>query len=149
MSRSGDRGGQNSGGALLGAGILAALCFHANGCSSSTSGSPGATAAELADFEGDTPWVGTITSVITCAGQQSTAEGGCVFNFNVSGDTATLSNGPVNCDTSEGDAGTVDFSYTSFSFTTSDGHNLSGSGTATASLDGVTCTDSATVTAMR
>ena len=77
------------------------------------------------------------------------AEGGCVFNFSVSGDTATLSNGPVNCDASEGDAGSVDFSYTSFSFTTSDGHNLTGSGTATASQDGVTCTDSATVTAMR
>src|SRR6202041_2253539 len=76
MSSSGHRGGQNLGGALLGAGILAALCFPATGCSSNTSGStPGATAAELADFEGNTAWVGTITSTITCEGQESTGTG--------------------------------------------------------------------------
>jgi hypothetical protein len=170
MSRSGNRAGQTVCGVLVGAGICASLCFHASGCSSSTNGN-GATAAELANFEGDTPWVGTITSTITCAGQTSTgagqvdlvfsplgasgltytlsaSEGGCVFDFTVSGDTATLSNGPVNCASST-DAGVVDFSYTSLTFTTTDGHNLSGTGAATASQDGVSCSDSAAIAATR
>ena len=50
---------------------------------------------------------------------------GCVFRFNVSGNTAILSNGPVVCsgEMSTGAAGKL--TYTRYTATTNDGHHLS------------------------
>src|SRR5437763_17089157 len=89
------------------------------GCGGSNNSSGGGGGnKKLADFQGAT-WSGTINTSVNCSGTttpgsasfsvafsagsgadlQYTSGAGCLSRFNVSGDTASLSNGPVNCST--------------------------------------------------
>src|SRR6202041_3002512 len=127
------------------AALLAVLCFAASGCSSKS--------PETSNFDGSTEWTGTISATVTCAGQQPETGGGdfdvvfsplgatgltyttldgCTFNFSVSGDTATLANGPVTCSAEE-EAGVLLLDYQTLTFTSPDGVTLSGTGSGTLS----------------
>jgi hypothetical protein len=144
------------------AALLAVLCFAASGCSSKSS-SP-----ETSNFDGSGQWVGTISATVTCAGETETGGGdfdvvfspygatgltyttidGCTFDFSVSGDTATLANGPVTCSTEE-EAGVLNLDYQSLTFTSPDGVTLTGTGSGSLSENGTTCTETLTITASR
>ena len=109
---------------------------------SSSKGNDGATgSAETSNFTG-AAWTGTDVFTTICNGATNTqtssdsvtfvAEGagvalagGCTVDFSVSGDTATLSNVP-HCVQPYGDAGAEAFLYQGYTFTTTDGHNLTG-----------------------
>lgn len=146
--------------------ITAFVLATALGCGGSSSNTGGGT-KNLANFEG-TAWNGQLTTVVTCPGSQPQSQvssfavqfspgngadleynsgAGCIFRFNVSGNTASLSNAPVSCASSVGGV-PVTATFTSYTATTADGHSLSvataGSGTA----QGVTCpfTQSSTLT---
>jgi hypothetical protein len=143
------------------AALLAVMSFAASGCSSKSS-SP-----ETSNFDG-AEWTGTISGTVTCAGQSEAASGsfnvafspfgatgltyttedGCTFDFSVSGDTATLANGPVTC-SADTDAGVLSLTYQNLTFTSPDGVTLSGSGSGTVSEDGTTCTEALTIAATR
>jgi hypothetical protein len=150
--------------------LLAVLCFGASGCSSKSpekSNLDGST-PETSNFDGPTPWTGTIAATVSCAGQTETGGGdfdvtfspleatgltyttvdGCIFDFSVSGDTATLANGPVACSAEE-EAGVLLLDYQSLTFTSPDGVTLSGTGSGTLSENGTTCTETLTITASR
>jgi hypothetical protein len=71
---------------------------------------------------------------------------GCFFKFSVSGDTATLSNGPVTCHVST-DAGNDVLTYQDYTAMTSDGLHMTIALTGTSTVDGVTCTFTANGTA--
>jgi hypothetical protein len=75
---------------------------------------------------------------------------GCFFEFSVSGDTATLSNGPVTCHVST-DAGNDVTTYQDYTATTSDGLHMTIALTGMSTVGGVTCTftDTGTATATR
>jgi hypothetical protein len=121
----------------------------------------------LADFTG-APWVGTQTTVTTCGslaplttnssyyvvlnaagptGLTFTSQAGCVFDFTVSGNTATLSDAPVMCSVST-DGGVVMLSYLGYTLT-SDGVHLTGSVTVSSSENGFACMETDTITAAR
>lgn len=87
-----------------------------------------------------------------CTSNQAQA---LIFDFNVSGDTATLSDGPILCQLSTDGAVAaseempeISFPWTVSSFTlSSDGHHLTGTASGLAMLNGVTCTLSETLSA--
>jgi len=63
---------------------------------------------------------------------------GCTFKFNVSGNTATLANGPVSCSgTQQGVPFTT--TVTSYTLTTADGHSMSVNSAATVVTGGQNC----------
>jgi hypothetical protein len=138
--------------------ILLAACVGSEGNS---------TGSGLSDWTG-AEWSGTETDTFTCGTTQSTSsdsygttffasgsngltftsKAGCTFDFTVSGDTAALSDGPVTCSV-DNDAGAFVLSYTSYTFTTSDGLHLSGTITFTQMSGGVTCMGAGTISATR
>ena len=145
-----------------------ALLFVVAGCSSSSTPD--------GPFTGR-PWVGTTTVNVACddadagdagAGQSATTTGpsslsfgdegsgigyvadGCTFEFIVSGDTATLSNGPVMCNIGGGSGTSIEATVTEYTLTRSgDGHELTTSARGTAMLDGMTCDVTITAAASR
>ncbi len=146
-------------------GIVFAL---AAGCGGSSSNNSGGGTKNLANFEG-TVWNGQITTTVTCPGTsaqsssaayavvfspgtgadlQYTSQAGCIYKFNVSGNTAALSNAPVSCSTSVSGT-TVTLTWTSYNVTTSDGHALSLTADGTGSAQGQTCPFSMTGSATR
>ena len=146
-------------------GLVLGLAWACGGSSNSGGGSG---TKNLANFQGAT-WSGTGNQVTTCSGQppanssgsvsfalsagsgadlQYSSTAGCLFKFNVSGNTASLANAPVTCSTVSGGV-TVTITITSYTLTTSDGHNLSFSNGGTASASGTTCTIAITGTVTR
>lgn len=141
---------------------IAAACFLGTTACSSSSSPP-----QDSNFEGSA-WTGTISTTLTCGLQSLTAtndfsvafssyggtgltytsEDGCTFDFSVSGDVATLGNGPVSCSTTE-DAGVLTVTFQSLTYTSPNGSQLTGTGSGTISLGGTTCQESATVSATR
>jgi hypothetical protein len=121
----------------------------------------------LAKFTGS-EWTGTETDIQTCgassktytgtwlvafepngaSGIKYTSEDGCIFEFNVVGDTATLSDGPVMC-TAKLEAGTDVSIFNTYTVSTSNGSTLSGAQTSTSTLDGLSCSYKETITATR
>jgi hypothetical protein len=87
-----------------------------------------------------------------CGSNQAQA---LLLHFTVSGDTATLSDGPIQCELgTEGEAAareamsSIEFPWTVSSFTlSSDGRQLSGTASGLAMLNGLTCTLSETLSA--
>jgi hypothetical protein len=145
--------------------MLAALAFaSAAGCGGGDSGGT----KNLANFQGAT-WNGQLTSTVTCPGSapQTSASGyavvfspgtgadlqyasqaGCIFQFNVSGNTASLSNAPVSCSTNANGTN-VTLAWTTYTVTTSDGHSLNISGAGTGTALGQTCPFTQTGSAAR
>lgn len=142
---------------------LASLAACGSGSNSNESNSSD---PEVSNFTG-TPWVGTIAETIDCDGVSTmlnseysvvfTASGsgltlvttqGCAFDFTVSGDTASLSNGPLTCSVAE-EAGVEQVTITSYSLQSPDGHNLRGSTDETATLGTLQCTATTQITATR
>lgn len=138
--------------------VIAAACGGSNGSNSS-----------FANFEG-AAWNASLTSTANCpapigtqsanrafsiafvaatdADMQFTSAEGCVYKFKVSGNTATLSNGPVSCAvTVSGISGTV--TWTSYTATTADGHNLTVTTAGTATNGLITCSFSEAGSATR
>lgn len=82
---------------------------------------------------------------------------GCVLGFSVTGDTATLANGPVTCSVAtDAGVGVVQVTITSYSLTSSqNGHVLIGSVGETESVGGsidggtIACTSTAQISATR
>jgi hypothetical protein len=134
------------------------------GCSSSSSPS-----VNLSNFTG--AWSGTFTTTVDCedggiisgpdsetgsiglsasgsSGLTYASMDGCVFDFSVSGDTATLSNAPVTCSLAT-DAGAIVLMYTSYTLSTPDGQHLTGTVTANGTEGGFSCTLSETLSATR
>jgi hypothetical protein len=127
---------------------LALLCGVA-GAAVSLGGCQEQSPADFTKFTGAT-WSGTNTITQTCGGATVTrtvaisvqfygnggtgiyypSKDGCVFDFTVSGDTASLSNAPVTC-SATGDAGVETYTVTAYTVTTSDGHSLTGTSTST------------------
>jgi hypothetical protein len=121
------------------------------GCGGSSTG------ANLSNFQGAWPTV-HLTTTINCGGSpvtqdttvsvsigpgtgadlQHTSNSGCLYKFNVSGSTATLSNAPVTCSTTSGGT-TYVLTVTSFTATTSDGHNLTLTASGTITSGGSSC----------
>jgi len=110
---------------------------------------------DLSKFAG-AAWSGSLTTTVTCAGPvapvtdsatfsltagsdadlQLTNSQGCLFKFNVSGDTASLANGPVSCQmTLDGFA--VSATFATFTLTTSDGKSLAANASGTAMAGGL------------
>ena len=124
--------------------LIPAIADSAGSSSGSGGSSGGAEAGSsgLSNFEGAT-WTGTLTETISCAdagmktatpsesialvptasGLSYTDKNGCMFDFTVSGSTATLSNAPAAC-TASTDAGSTDAQYTSVTLTSADGHHM-------------------------
>jgi hypothetical protein len=71
---------------------------------------------------------------------------GCTFRFTVSGDTATLNDGPVTCTMSG--SGVV-ATFTSYTVTSPDGKTLTGEAQGTAESQGTSCMASLTFSATR
>ena len=138
------------------------------GCGGSNNSSGGGGGNKnLANFQGAT-WSGTINTSVNCSGTttpgsgsfsvafsagsgadlQYTSGAGCLFKFNVSGNTASLSNGPVSCSVTTAN-GTVTTTVTSYTVTTSDGRNLSFTFSGTASSGTTMCSVTASGTATR
>jgi hypothetical protein len=130
-------------------------------------GSDGGT-KDLGNFLG-AAWNALLTTTVSCPGAlpltstdqvlivfspgsgadlQYTSPIGCTYQFNVSGNTASLSNAPVTCSTLFG-AVPVTLTWTSYTATTSDGHNLNLMSAGTASLSGQVCSFSITGSATR
>jgi hypothetical protein len=150
---------------VLGIAVLA-------GCSSSASrpvfdsGDSGSSSSDLTNFLGT--WTGTDTVTVMCdggitestngtvsfglsesgSGLTYTSVTGCVLDFTVSGDTATLSNAPVTCSDTT-DAGTVVTTVTSYTLSTSDGQHLTGTYDTVEMIDGIDCTGPVTFSATR
>lgn len=82
------------------------------------------------------------------SGLTYTSSPGCVFDFTVSGDTATLSGGPVNCSTTT-NGGLLAGEIASYTLSTSDGQNLTGTATGSGTESGASCTFSLRFTATR
>jgi hypothetical protein len=73
---------------------------------------------------------------------------GCTFKFNVSGNVATLANGPVSCTgTQQGIPFTT--TVTSYTLSTADGHSMAVNSAATVVTAGQTCTATVTGTLSR
>ena len=124
----------------------------------------------LSNFEG-AAWNASVTDTVACSapiGTQSvprtyslrfvpgtgadlqyTSAEGCVYKFNVSGNTATLANAPVSCTVNVGGIATGTVSWTSFTATTSDGHNLTINAGGTAANSVITCSFTETGNATR
>jgi hypothetical protein len=134
---------------------------------SACGGGSGDGTRNLANFEG-APWTGPLTGTVNCAGttlvQQvqgsitlSAGSGadlqfstlpGCTFKFNVSGNVATLANGPVSCTgTQQGIPFTT--TVTSYTLSTADGHSMAVNSAATVVTAGQTCTATVTGTLSR
>ena|SRR5918911_848384 len=119
----------------------------------------GSSSSKFPNFQG-AAWNATVTDTASCSapiGTQSasrtysitfvpgtgadlqfTSAEGCGFRFNVSGNTATLANGPVSCPvTVQGITGIV--AWNTFTATTSDGHNLTINAAGNASNSTITC----------
>jgi hypothetical protein len=119
----------------------------------------GGSSSKFPNFEG-AAWNATVTDTANCSAPIGTQSGsrtysvtfvpatgadlqftsaeGCVYKFNVSGNTATLANGPVSCTvTVQGIIGVV--AWNTFTATTSDGHNLTINAAGTASNGTITC----------
>jgi hypothetical protein len=148
--------------------MLAALVLtSAAGCGGSD-GTGGSSTKDLANFLGAT-WNGTTTVTVTCPGSapntqgaafalaftagtdadfQYTSQGGCFYKYNVSGNTASLSNAPVSC-TTTANGTTVTTTWSSYTLTTSDGHSLSINTAGTGTALGQTCPFTQTGTAAR
>ena len=130
---------------------LAGACGGGGGSGTSTA------MKNLANFEG-AAWTGPLTVTQNCAGNVATAQGqasitllpgsdtdlqfstlpGCTFKFNVSGNTATLANGPVSCSgTDQGVPFTT--TVTRYTLVTTDGHNMSVDTAATVLTGGQNC----------
>jgi len=91
----------------------------------------------------------TVTLVASgSSGLTYTSANGCAFDFTVSGDTATLSNGPVTCSGTSGSLTAVT-SFTSFTLSTSDGAHMTGMAGGTVTVGGIECPFSATVSGTR
>jgi hypothetical protein len=141
---------------------LAASCGGSD--SSSSSGTK-----NLGNFLGATTWSGSTNTTVSCPGSpaqsstnsfavafsagsgadlQYTSQANCTFKFNVSGNTGSLSNGPVTCSATSSGI-TINFSWTSYTATTSDGHNLTVNSAGTASASGQTCPFTITGSATR
>jgi hypothetical protein len=119
----------------------------------------GGPATKLSNFTGTPAWAVQLTASGTCddgsSGSQTgsgeiaftssaaneleyTNTTGCAFKFNVSGNTATLSNAPVKCSiTSNGQV--LSYSFSSYTATTTDGHSLTLSFASTGTSSGVNC----------
>ena len=146
-------------------GFVALVMVSALGCGGSSNDGGGT--KNLANFEGAV-WNGQITTTVTCPASSPQATqatigvqfspgngadleysggGGCVFRFNVSGNTASLANAPVTCTTVVSST-SVSATFTSYTATTADGHSLSVATGGTGSAQGVTCpfTQTATLT---
>ena len=145
--------------------LVAFACACAAACGGSNGGGK-----NLSNFLG-APWNGSITTnVPSCSGipaqsetdqvtvtfspgsgadLQFTLGTGCTFEFNVSGNTASLANSPT-CTTMINSI-TVTATWTTFTATTTDGHNLSmsASGSGTAQGFPVACPFTQTGTATR
>jgi hypothetical protein len=148
---------------MAGLGAFCGFLWVLAGCGGSST-----SAADLAEFTG-ADWSGTLTTSFNCAGKTLTANdaltggftaqgadgvthtssNGCVYDFTVSGDTATLSNAPVVCSTTSSTGAAVALSVTSYTITTSDGMHLTGSTSGTATSGAVSCTFTGTLTATR
>jgi hypothetical protein len=136
----------------------------AAGCGGSSSN---ATTDRLANFTGS-GWNASVTTTVTCQGftqsgvrtfaitfvpttgadLQWTSAEGCLYKFNVSGNTASLSNPPVTCNTTVNNI-PVTATWTSYTATTSDGRNLTISTAGTGSALLQNCPFSETGTATR
>jgi hypothetical protein len=124
-------------------------------CGGSTSPAP---AAAVTPFIG--VWSGTLTTTVTCPSEAPatapasvvlpiaagtgadlgyTSGAGCQFKFNVAGNTAALSNGPVTCTSSPTGTPTT-LIVNSYTLTTTDGHNLTAASSGTVAQASVTCT---------
>ena len=145
--------------------LLAALVLtSAAGCG----GSDSSPTKNLANFLG-AAWNGQTSVTVTCPGSapqsqsaafavaftagtdadfQYTSQGGCFYKFNVSGNTASLSNAPVSCTTTVNGT-TVTTTWSSYTLTTSDGHNLSITTSGSGAALGQTCPFTQTGTATR
>jgi hypothetical protein len=133
---------------LLGVAALLASC-----------GGPATQAITQSDFTG-APWDVTLTTSVDCGGGQlgstsssgkvgfvalpapdeiqASSQAGCNFKLNLAGATASLVNAPVVCSaTSSGQA--YQYSFSSYTATTSDGHNLTISAAATENFAGAVC----------
>jgi hypothetical protein len=129
-------------------------------------GCGGSSGPDLSKFEGN--WSGNLTTTVTCGGQsqsgnaavtlglsagsgadlQYLSQGGCLFKFNVSGNTASLANAPVTCSTTSNGAALV-LNFTSYSLSTSDGHSLTATAGGTVTSGGENCTVAITGSAAR
>jgi hypothetical protein len=98
--------------------------------------------------QSSTDAVSILFSPGTGADLQYASPAGCTYQFNVSGDTASLSNAPVTCSTSFGGV-PVTLTWTSYTATTSDGHNLTLMSAGTVSFSGQLCPFSITGSATR
>jgi hypothetical protein len=105
------------------------------------------------------PWRGSVTTSLNCPGQfpiaapttfnaalssasgadlQYTSAAGCTYLFKIIGNIASLANTPVSCTVSvAGLTGTA--TWTSYSLSTGDGHNLGIAAAGTASVEGEIC----------
>jgi hypothetical protein len=137
---------------------LAAACGGSSGNGSTD---------RLANFTGS-GWNASVTTTVTCSGfsqsgsrmysitfapgsgadLQWTSAEGCLYKFNVSGNTASLSNPPVSCNTTVNNI-PVTATWTNFTATTNDGRNLTIATAGTGSALGQTCPFSETGTATR
>jgi hypothetical protein len=119
-----------------------------------------APATNLAHFTGPPQWDGSLSSTGTCSngstlpiipkqGQftfvsnaaneiEYTTSDGCLFKFNVSLDTATLSNAPVKCSTVILGA-SIALTFTQYTATTTDGHHLTGTVSYSTQAGSITC----------
>jgi hypothetical protein len=120
-------------------------------------GGSGSSGPNLSNFEGTWP-TGNLTITVNCGGStatqnstasigigpgsgsdlQYTSNDGCLYKFNVSGSTATLSNAPVTCSTTQSGT-TYVLTVNSYTATTSDGHNLTLTGSGTITSGSSTC----------
>ena len=121
-------------------------------------GGSSGTTDRLANFTGS-GWNASVTTTVTCPGLpvqsgnrtysitfapttgadlQWTSAEGCLYKFNVSGNTASLSNAPVSCNATVNSI-PVSATWTTFTATTTDGRNLTIATAGTASAIGQTC----------
>jgi hypothetical protein len=144
----------------LGAAMLLGLAVGCGAGETSGNGDAGtdAGAKNLANFLG-AAWNVTQTTTVSCPGRppdtstdvvsitfspgtgtdlQYTSQAGCTYMFNVSGDTASLANAPVTCTTAISGL-QVTLTWTSYTATTSDGHEMTSMSAGTASAQGLTC----------
>ena len=131
-------------------------------------GGSSGTTDKLANFTGS-GWNASVTTTVTCPGLpvqsgnrtysltfapgtgadlQWTSAEGCLYKFNVSGNTASLSNPPVSCNITVNGI-PITATWTSFTATTADGRNLAISTAGTGTALTQTCPFSETGTATR